>query len=240
LILFVIEKLITTLFISGTMNNEEVISKTIDFVKSELEGETTGHDWFHSERVWKIALRLAKEENADLFIVQMAALLHDVDDWKFNGGKDDSNEDKLNSWLSKVNVSEEESKQIIRIINGLAFKGEGHSSAMEAKEGMVVQDADRLDALGAIGIARAFASGQMFGQMLYDPSIKPLTGATKEEYKKQYTGERKNTTVNHFYEKLLLLKDLMNTETAKKMAEERTSYMEGFLKQFFEEWDVKD
>lgn len=222
------------------MNKDEVISKTIDFVKTELKGETTGHDWFHTERVWKISLKLTKEEVANPFIVQMVALLHDVDDWKFNNGKDDSNVNKLGSWLKKMALSEEESKQILGIINSLAFKGEGHSSAMETEEGKVVQDADRLDALGAIGIARAFASGQQFGQMIYDPNIKPLVGATKEEYKKQYTGERKNTTLNHFYEKLLLLKDLMNTETAKKMAEGRTIFMQTYLEKFFEEWDVKD
>ena len=216
--------------------NESVIKKTAEFVKDHLEREVTGHDWWHTERVWKLALRIAKEEkNVDLFVVQLAALLHDIADWKFHGGDDTLAPKLAEKWLKKLKVEEETISHVCEIIREISFKGAKVKSKMKTKEEMIVQDADRLDAIGAIGIARCFATGAKLNQEIYNPKIKLKLHKTFEEYKKA-----ESTSINHFYEKLLLLKDLMNTKTAKKIAEKRHKFMEQFLDRFFKEWNCKD
>jgi uncharacterized protein len=214
------------------LNNPEIIPRTADFVKAKLSGEGSGHDWFHVERVWKNAIHIGKQESVDMFIVELAALLHDIADWKFAGGDDSAGPREARAWLEKCCVDEDVIAHVCEIITDLSFKGAGVKTSMKTKEGMVVQDADRLDALGAIGIARAFAYGGHKGSELYNPDVKHEFHTSFEQYKSS-----RGNTINHFYEKLLLLKDLMNTETAKKMAEERHSFMEQFLTHFYREWE---
>ncbi len=211
------------------MNNQEIINKTVEYVKSLLLGDSSGHDWWHVYRVWKMSIKLAEKEDADLFIVQLAALLHDIDDWKFNSHGEPVLAKKF---MGELSLDKKIISDVCDIIKNLSFKGAGVSSVMGTKEGMVVQDADRLDAIGAIGIARTFAYGGSKAREIYDPEIKPIMHQTFEEYKKS-----KSPTINHFYEKLLLLKDRMNTKTAKKIAEHRHKFMEDFLEEFFKEWD---
>ena len=217
------------------MNKDEVIKRTADYVKSKLDGESSGHDWWHTYRVWKTAVNIGKKEDADLFVVQLAALLHDIADWKFHSGDDSIGPKLAREWLEKLDVDENIISHVCEIIKGVSFKGAGVKSKIKTKEGMVVQDADRLDALGSIGIARAFAYGGHKGREIYNPNIKPEKHESFEQYK-----NNKGTTINHFYEKLLLLKDLMNTETARKIAEERHKFMEEYLDKFFKEWEGKD
>lgn len=196
-----------------------------------LEGESSGHDWWHVYRVWKNAVYIGKRENADLFVVQLAALLHDIADWKFRVGDDSIGPKIARNWLEKLKVDESTIAHVCEIILEMSFKGAGVNSRMKTKEGRVVQDADRLDAIGAIGIARAFAYGGHKGREIYNPIIKPERHETFEQYKKG-----RGPTINHFYEKLLLLKGLMNTITAKKMAAKRHKFMKRFLDEFFVEW----
>lgn len=216
------------------MNNNEKINNMLEFVKSRLSGEATGHDFFHTYRVWKTAEFIALEEGADMFVVQMAALLHDIADWKFYDGDESVAPRIAEGRLREIDVNEETIAHVCDIIRHISFKGAGVKSGISTIEGKIVQDADRLDALGAVGIARAFAYGGSRGREIYNPDRKPVLHESFEEYKNS-----RGTTVNHFYEKLLLLKDLMNTETAKRMAEERHKYMEDFLKRFYEEWEGK-
>ena len=217
------------------MNKEEVIKRTADYIKSKLDGESSGHDWWHTYRVWKTAVNIGKKEDADLFVVQLAALLHDIADWKFHSGDDSIGPKLAREWLEKLDVDENIISHVCEIIKGVSFKGAGVKSKIKTKEGMVVQDADRLDALGSIGIARAFAYGGHKGREIYNPNIKPEKHESFEQYK-----NNKGTTINHFYEKLLLLKDLMNTPSARKIAEERHRFMEEYLDKFFKEWEGKD
>ncbi|MBW3014545.1 HD domain-containing protein [Candidatus Woesearchaeota archaeon] len=220
------------------MNETQILEKTKAHVKALLKDETTGHDWWHTCRVWKNAVNIARaENNVDLFVLQLAALLHDVGDWKFARGDEESGPAQIKEWLQTQHVNTDVIEKVIEIISTIAFKGPAKRSVVKTNEAKILQDADRLDALGAIGIARAFASGQKFGQVLHEPSIKPRLKADPEEYKKQYTGEMKNTTVNHFYEKLLLLKDQMNTKRGRQIAEKKHQFMENYLKEFFNEWD---
>lgn len=216
------------------MNNPDIISQTADFVKAKLSGEGSGHDWFHIERVWKTALHIGERENVDMFVVELAALLHDIADWKFSDGDDTAGPREARVWMQQLNVDENTIAHVCEIIKDLSFKGAGVRTAMKTREGMVVQDADRLDAMGAIGIARAFAYGGHKKREIHNPSITPTLHQSFKQYKNS-TGP----TVNHFYEKLLHLKDLMNTETAKQMAEERHTYMEQFLHRFLLEWEGK-
>lgn len=216
------------------MEKEDVIRQTADYARQTLEGEGSGHDWLHVYRVWINAVHIGKKENADMLVVELAALLHDIADWKFQGGDDSIGPKKAKEWLEKLNVEESVISHVCEIIKELSFKGTGVKSNIKTKEGMVVQDADRLDAIGAIGIARAFAYGGHKGREIYNPEIKPVMHGSFEQYKNTV-----GTTVNHFYEKLLLLKDLMNTEAGKKIAEERHNYMEQYLDKFFKEWDGK-
>lgn len=217
------------------MDKEEVIKRTADYIKSKLDGEGSGHDWWHVYRVWKTAIEIGKKECADLFVVQLAALLHDIADWKFHSGDDSVGPKLAGELLEKLDVDENIIFNVCKIIKEVSFKGAGVKSKIKTKEGMVVQDADRLDAIGAIGIARAFAYGGHKGREIYNPNIKPEKHETFEQYR-----NNKGTTINHFYEKLLLLKDLMNTPSARKIAEERHKFMEEYLDRFFKEWEGKD
>ncbi|MBI4163926.1 MAG: HD domain-containing protein [Candidatus Aenigmarchaeota archaeon] len=222
------------------MNKKLILEKTAEFVKKELHGESTGHDWWHIHRVWETAIKIGEEEKADLFVVQLAALLHDIDDWKMHKGDDSVGPKRVKEFLEKLGVEPKIVSEVVEIISTLSFKSPTTASKMITIEGKVVQDADRLDALGAIGIARCFSGGQKFGQTIYDPDIKPQLNMSPEDYKKQYTGERKNTSVNHFYEKLLLLKDQMNTKTGKLIAEQRHKFMENFLERFYKECEGEE
>lgn len=218
------------------MNKQSIINKTAKHVRAQLEGETTGHDWWHVYRVWKMAIIISKyERGVDTFIVQLAALLHDIADWKFHGGDDSVGPKLAIEWLRNTEVDDKTISHVAEIIKEVSFKGAGVKSRMRTKEGMVVQDADRLDALGAIGIARTFATGAKLDLEIYNPKIKPKLHKTFEEYK-----SARFTSINHFYEKLLLLKDRMNTSTARKIAKSRHAFMERFLKEFYNEWEVRD
>jgi uncharacterized protein len=215
------------------MDKKSIIKQTIEFAKKHLGREVTGHDWWHTERIWKLALRIArKEKDVDLFIVQLAALLHDIADWKFHAGDVAVGQKLAKEWLKELQVEEDIIVHVCEIVREISFKGAKVKSKMRTKEGMIVQDADRLDAMGAIGIARCFATGAKLNREIYNPEIKPKPHKTFEEYKRS-----KSTSINHFYEKLLLLRDLMNTKTARKIAEERHKFMEQFLDRFFKEWE---
>jgi uncharacterized protein len=213
------------------MHHDEIIDNTVLFVKETLKDAESGHDWFHIERVWKIAKLISKLENCDHFIVEMAALLHDIADSKFHNGNEEIGPELALKYMNSIQIDEEISTQIVNIIRNISFKGGHKHSDFNSIELQIVQDADRIDALGAIGIARAFNYGGFKNRSLYDPDIKPQLNMSKEAYKNSAA-----PTINHFYEKLLLLKDKMNTESGKKMAEERHLFMEKFLEQFYKEW----
>lgn len=213
------------------MNKTLLIEETKTFVKNKLYGEGSGHDWFHIERVYKLAKYLAEKENADSFIVEMAALLHDIDDWKFST-TNDSNTTTIENFLNSIHIDHDSFKRILEIIQTMSFKGGVVDSTQHTIEGKVVQDADRLDAIGAIGIARTFAYGGSKNRLMYDPSIQPIDFKSLDEVK-----NAENHTINHFYEKLLKLKYLMNTNTAKEIAEKRHQFMEEFLNEFYSEWN---
>ena len=209
-----------------------IIGKTISFVKEKLENAEGGHDWFHIERVYKNSLLIAKDEDCDLTVVQLGALLHDIADSKFHNGDETVGPRTARNFLESQNVSEEIIVHVINIIENISFKGGNFEKKFSSKELEIVQDADRLDALGAIGIARCFNYGGFKNRALYNPEIPPKLTMSKEEYKNS-----ESPTLNHFYEKLLLLKDKMNTLTGKKIAEARHQYMEDFLSQFYAEWE---
>ncbi|MEO8233925.1 MAG: HD domain-containing protein [Flavobacterium sp.] len=214
------------------MNNPELINKTIQFVKKKLENAEGGHDWFHIERVYKNSILIAKEEKCDEIVVKLGALLHDIADSKFHNGDETVGPKIAREFLESEGVSEEIILAVIHIIENISFKGGNFDKKVTSKELEIVQDADRLDAIGAIGIARTFNYGGFKNRQLYNPEILPNLSMSKEEYKNS-----DSPTLNHFYEKLLLLKDKMNTETGKKIAQERHLYMETFLEQFHLEWN---
>lgn len=209
-----------------------LIDQTILFVKKQLQDAEGGHDWFHMERVYKNALQIAANETCDITVVKLGALLHDIADSKFHEGDEAIGPKKARVFLETQNVSEEIIEHVVQIIQNISFKGGNFEKNWSSKELEIVQDADRLDALGAIGIARTFNYGGYKNRVLYNPQIAPKLNMSKEEYKKSET-----PTLNHFYEKLLLLKDQMNTETGKKLAQERHRFMELFLSQFYAEWE---
>jgi uncharacterized protein len=209
-----------------------VLDNTILFVKHQLENAEGGHDWFHIERVYKNALLIAKEEECNLEVVKLAALLHDIADSKFHNGDESVGPKTAQTFLEKENVAEETIQHVVNIIENISFKGGNFEKKFNSKELEIVQDADRLDAIGAIGIARCFNYGGFKNRALFNPEIAPKMNMSKDEYKKN-----DSPTINHFYEKLLLLKDKMNTETGKKIALERHKYMENFLSQFYAEWE---
>ncbi len=218
----------------NSFSEEKIISNTIIFVKNELKDAEGGHDWFHIERVYKNALLISESEKVDKTVVALGALLHDIADSKFHNGDETVGPKKAENFLSSEKVSPEIIEHVIKIIENISFKGGHKNQKFHSKELDVVQDADRLDALGAIGIARTFNYGGFKNRKLYDPFIKPNLNMTPSEYKVSNA-----PTINHFYEKLLLLKDRMNTETGRKIAEERHRFMEIFLQQFYAEWEGK-
>ena len=209
-----------------------IIDNTILFVKQQLENAEGGHDWFHIERVYKNALLIAEGVDCDLIVVKLGALLHDIADSKFHGGDETVAPKTARTFLESQNVSEDIILHVIAIIENISFKGGNFEKKFNSKELEVVQDADRLDAIGAIGIARTFNYGGFKNRPLYNPNIQPNMNMNKEEYKNS-----ESPTLNHFYEKLLLLKDKMNTETGKKIAQKRHDFMVTFLSQFYAEWD---
>ena len=209
-----------------------LIDTTISFVKEKLQNAEGGHDWFHIERVYKNSLLIAKDEDCDLTIVQLGALLHDIADSKFHDGDETVGPRTARTFLESQNVSEETIIHVINIIENISFKGGNFEKKFNSKELEIVQDADRLDALGAIGIARCFNYGGFKNRALYNPDINPNLSMSKEEYKNS-----ESPTLNHFYEKLLLLSAKMNTPTGKKIAKARHQYMEDFLSQFLGEWN---
>lgn len=208
------------------------IETTINFVKKELQNAESGHDWWHIERVWKTAKAIAQEENVDLEVVEFAALLHDIADSKFYNGDEEIGPKRAGDFLKSIAVKEVIIVHVQEIIRNMSFKSSLGEIKFTSPEMLVVQDADRLDAIGAIGIARAFTFGGFKNRVLYDPKIEPQLNQSKEAYKNTNA-----PTINHFYEKLLLLKDKMNTKTGKKLALERHNFMEGYLKQFYGEWN---
>lgn len=210
--------------------NLEVVENAKEFVKTSLENAEGGHDWFHIQRVLNNALLIAKNEDANIFVVTLGALLHDIADYKFHNGDESVGPAIARVFLESQNVNEEVIFHVVKIIENISFKGGNTTRQFNSNELNIVQDADRLDALGAIGIARTFNYGGFKGRALYDPETKPNLNMTKEEYKTS-----KAPTINHFYEKLLLLKDLMNTSSGRKIAEERHQFMELYLKQFYAE-----
>ncbi|MBT2737044.1 HD domain-containing protein [Bacillus sp. ISL-7] len=211
-----------------------IIVLTEEFVRNELAEDATGHDWFHVDRVRRNALHICREEKTgEAFIIEMAALLHDIPDEKLNESIE-KGEEKLETFLQTIPLTDNEKKHIKQIIATISYKG-GINSELSTIEAKIVQDADRLDAIGAIGIARAFAYGGKKGQPIYNPGIKVRNEMSLEEYRKG-----KSTSIHHFYEKLLKLKDLLNTESAREMAESRQQMMETFLEQFYQEWDGQE
>lgn len=209
-----------------------MIEKTIAFVKEKLRGAEAGHDWFHIERVYKNALLIAQDDTeADLLVVQLGALLHDIADSKFHDGDESIGPETARQFLSENNVEGDVIEKVVKIIENISFKG-GVNREYTSRELDIVQDADRLDAIGAIGIARTFNYGGFKNRELYNPDIKPNLNMTKEEYKNSTA-----PTINHFYEKLLLLKDKMNTPKGKELAQQRHKFMEQFLEQFYKEWN---
>jgi len=213
-----------------TLDDKQLILKdTEGFIKNLFSDEPTGHDWWHVQRVRGNALLIARTEPVDIFLVEMAALLHEVDDYKIDRQSGDTTSARV--WLERVKLNLETTDRILQIIDEVSFKGLGVESSVTSRESMVVQDADRLDALGAIGIARTFAYGGAKRRKLFDPEIGPAVYSSFRDYQ-----ANKSTTINHFYEKLLFLKDLMQTDQGKILAEERHRFMEEFLERFYLEW----
>lgn len=216
------------------MTRDEVIQKTADYIKQEFLNDSSGHDWWHIYRVWKNAIAICEIEKADAYLVQLAALLHDLDDWKFNASGDETPL-RARAWLDSCSIDPITADNVCKIITHISYKGAGVENKMDSLEGFIVQDADRLDAIGAIGIGRAFAYGGYKNRPLYDPDMPPKLHASFEEYKNS-----KSATINHFHEKLFLLKDMMNTPTAKRIAEERHQVMLDFVERFMQEWEGQD
>ncbi|MFY7971048.1 MAG: HD domain-containing protein [Flavobacteriales bacterium] len=207
------------------------IEQTAAYVRQALNGAEAGHDWWHIQRVWSTAKTIGLAEGAQMEIVELAALLHDIADSKFHGGDEEIGPKKAEAYMRSIGVLEQTIEQVVLIIRNISFKGGKTERTFFSKELDVVQDADRLDAIGAIGIARTFNFGGYKNNEMYNPDRPPQFNMTKEEYKLS-----NGTTINHFYEKLLLLKDRMNTSAGRQMAEDRHRFMEVFLEQFYAEW----
>ena len=216
------------------MNKTKIIESVKSKIKDQFEGDSSGHDWFHIERVWKMAKQIAIQENANIFITELGALLHDIADHKFVENHEKESIKRVRKILSPyLDITNDEINAVEHIVLNCSYKGGVETNKMQSLEGKIVQDADKLDAIGAIGIARTFAFGGKFGSILYDPNIKPMEHKSLESYQKNRTH-----TINHFYEKLLKLKDLMHTETGKKIALKRHQFMESFLNEFYNEWNA--
>lgn len=214
------------------MTQESIIEHTISYVKSALADAEGGHDWWHIYRVWQLSKHIAASEKADLMVVELGALLHDIADSKFNDGDETVGPTKAREFLKSLEIEDYIISHVENIIKNISFKGGNEAQQFKSLELDIVQDADRLDAMGAIGIARTFNYGGFKNREMYNPDIQPIVNMTKEEYKNSSA-----PTLNHFYEKLLLLKDRMNTNTGKQMAEKRHLYMESYLNEFFKEWN---
>lgn len=214
------------------MQKKDIIDSTIVYVKKELSDAEGGHDWFHIERVWRNSKLINNTENANGLIIELAALLHDIADSKFHNGDETIGPKKAKVFMQSLSIEQSIVEHVIKIIENISFKGGNHKKSFNSNELEVVQDADRLDAIGAIGIARAFNYGGFKNRELYNPDIPPNLQMTKEEYKNSSA-----PTINHFYEKLLLLKDRMNTKTGKQIAEQRHKFLEIYLNQFYAEWN---
>lgn len=212
-----------------------IIYKTKLYVQEALNNDCSGHDWWHVYRVHQIACHIAKKEKADQLIVELAALLHDIADWKFHAGDLSAGAKLARQWLEGLSVSKHLISKVCEIIESISFKGAGEKIEKLSLEGQIVQDADRLDAIGAIGIARTFAYGGYKNRPLHHPDMEPYYHKNFTEYKKH-----QGTTINHFYEKLFLLKDRLNTKTAKLLAKKRHDFMQQFVQQFLQEWEFKD
>ena len=214
-----------------TMDQNEIIQRTAEYIKQEFGNDSSGHDWWHIYRVWKNALSICGQEKADPFIVELSALLHDLDDWKFNESGDETPQ-RARAWMEQCGLDPQVIGRVCGIIMHISYKGAGVENKMDSLEGFIVQDADRLDAIGAIGIGRAFAYGGYRNRLMYDPDSAPNLHESFEQYKNS-----QSATINHFYEKLLLLKDRMHTVSAKRIAQERHDVMLKFLAQFMREWN---
>jgi uncharacterized protein len=210
----------------------EVVEQTKTYVEGLLSGEGSGHDWWHTYRVWRLASNIGKEEQADCTVVELAALLHDVYDWKFNDGKVDKAVMHAREYLFSLNIEATRVEHVCEIISTMSFKGDRNAPRPNTIEGQIVQDADRLDAIGAIGISRVFSYGGFKKREIYNPYIQPITFTCKESYL-----SNKGTSINHFYEKLLLLHQTMNTNSARTIALSRHRFLERYLKEFFLEWE---
>lgn len=216
---------------SSQCNASDLVERVASFIKAKFEAESSGHDWHHIRRVWQLAKQIARREGANEEVVELGALVHDIADWKFHDGDDAVGPREAGRLLANEGVSLSVIEQVVEIVATISYKGAGVKMEMACLEGKCVQDADRLDAIGAIGIARCFAYGGHANRLMYDPDVPPVMHATAEAYK-----TAKGTSLNHFYEKLFLLKGRMNTETGKELAESRHRYMEVFVDRFLEEW----
>jgi len=217
------------------MTDNQLIAKTAEYVKKKFEKDATGHDWWHLYRVWQLSKNITKSEaSVDLTVVELGALLHDIADFKFHGNDLLAGPKAARILLNDIGAKEQQINAVCHIVENVSFKGAGEANKMGSLEGKIVQDADRLDAIGAIGVARAFAYGGSQGRPMHDPEAKTQLHDSFEAY-----ANASSATINHFYEKLLLLKDRMNTATGKKMAEHRHFFMEAYLKEFYSEWEGK-
>ncbi|MCX6793345.1 MAG: HD domain-containing protein [Candidatus Falkowbacteria bacterium] len=214
------------------MNQEQIILKIIEELKAEFSGEASGHDWWHILRVYNTAKHIAEKEKANMFVVELGALLHDIADWKFHDGDESVGPKKAQAMLERYEVSHEIIDQVCDIILNVSFKGAAATNGIKTLEGKIVQDADRLDAIGALGIARTFAYGGFMKREMYNPETEAEANQSKESY-----CSKQSTTINHFYEKLLLLKDRMNTVSGREMASARHEFMEKYLEHFYKEWE---
>lgn len=213
-------------------SQQQIINQTAEFIRQKFDGEATGHDWYHIERVWKMARKIGVKEGADPFVTELGALLHDIADWKFHD--DAAGAKAAKAWLDQFEIDRATTSHVCDIVNNVSFKGLGQKNGISTLEGKVVQDADRLDTIGAIAIARAFAYGGAKGRPIYDPKVstEPLT----DDAYRATQNSANRPTLHHFYDKLLHLKDRLNTATARELAERRHKFMETYLKEFFREW----
>lgn len=212
-----------------------IIEKTEEYMKNRLSGDSSGHDWWHTKRVWELGKKIAAEEGAYVHLVEVTCLLHDIADHKLHGGDEEIGPRLAGEWLQSLSVKPSDILHIREIISTMSYKGPNYHVKMKTLEGKCVQDADALDAMGAIGVARCFAFGGYKGNLMYNPAIPPNRNLSTEQYKKA-----ESIQINHFYEKLLLLKDRLNTRTARKIAEQsgKHKFMGEFLNQFFKEWNL--